>query len=422
MLMNFHMGRIIRLGMINIWRHRMRSILTVLGIVLGVSSVIAMLAIGEGASYEAQEQIKKLGSQNIIIRSVKPPSTEEVGQSNTFYTEYGITYEDAERIQVTIPSVDVMVPQRKIRSELSYKRKQADGNVIGTMPWHPKITNQKVMMGRFFTDLEYEGRKSVCVIGIGLAQKLFSYQYPIGEIVKVKDNYFKIVGIIDDTSQAASSETQAGLYNIYIPLSAAKSRFGEIISNRSSGSSSNEKVELHELIIRVSDLNLVESTSEVIRYTLDKFHKKSDFEIIVPLELLRQARQTERIFSIVLGSIAAISLLVGGIGIMNIMLATVTERTREIGIRRALGAKKKDIVIQFLTETILLSGSGGLIGLVLGISTPFLITYFAGMLTIIKLWSLVGAFGISLLIGIIFGIYPAWRAAQMNPITALRHE
>jgi putative ABC transport system permease protein len=164
------------------------------------------------------------------------------------------------------------------------------------------------------------------------------------------------------------------------------------------------------------------STAEIIRETLQRFHKEDDYEIIVPLQLLSQARQTKRIFNIVLGSIAAISLLVGGIGIMNIMLATVTERTREIGIRRALGAKRSDIITQFLMETILLSGCGGTVGLLLGILLPFLISHFAGMETIIRLWSLICAFGISILIGLIFGLYPAYRAAVMNPITALRHE
>jgi putative ABC transport system permease protein len=183
-----------------------------------------------------------------------------------------------------------------------------------------------------------------------------------------------------------------------------------------------EKVELHQLIVKVERLEEVMKTSQIIQQIFRKFHEKQDYEIVVPLELLRQAQRTKRIFNIVLGSIAAISLLVGGIGIMNIMLASVTERTREIGIRRALGAKRRDIIVQFLTETILLAGCGGLLGVFLGISIPFVITHFTAMKTIIRLWSLGGAFSISLIIGLVFGIYPAYRAAMMNPITALRHE
>jgi len=215
---------------------------------------------------------------------------------------------------------------------------------------------------------------------------------------------------------------QGAALALYIPLTAAKSRFGEIIMTRTSGAFNMEKVELHQLIVKVEKLENVVVTSEIIDELLARNRKKQDYEIVVPLELLRQAERTKRIFNIVLGSIAAISLLVGGIGIMNIMLASVTERTREIGIRRALGAKKRDIIVQFLTETILLSGSGGVIGLLIGITIPFLIEHFAKMETIIRLWSLFGAFGISILIGIVFGIYPAYRAAIMNPITALRHE
>jgi putative ABC transport system permease protein len=244
-------------------------------------------------------------------------------------------------------------------------------------------------------------------------------------VVRIKGDYYKIIGVMEKTgSTPATANTSSSVtpMTLFVPLTAAKSRFGDTIMTRGSGSFSAEKVELHEIIAKVRSISEVMPVSEVIRNLLKRFHKEMDYELIVPLELLRQAERTKRIFNIVLGSIAAISLLVGGIGIMNIMLASVTERTREIGIRRALGAKQRDIIIQFLTETVMLSGSGGVIGLMIGVLIPFLITYFAEMQTIIRAWSLMGAFGISILIGIVFGIYPAYRAAMMDPIAALRHE
>ena len=183
-----------------------------------------------------------------------------------------------------------------------------------------------------------------------------------------------------------------------------------------------ERVQLHQIIVKVDELEQVTETAAILQTMLSLFHKKQDYELVVPLELLRQAERTKRIFSIVLGSIAAISLLVGGIGIMNIMLASVTERTREIGIRRALGAKRRDIITQFLTETVILSGSGGMIGIVIGVTIPFMITKFAHMATIVTLWALLLAFCISAAVGVIFGLYPAYRAANMDPIEALRHE
>ncbi len=416
--------RILILGLMNIWRHRLRSTLTILGIVFGVCSVIAMLAIGEGASYEAQEQIRKLGSNNIILRSVKPPESGSVSQETSRLNEYGLTYKDAERIMSTIPSVEVIVPSRTIRGDVAYLRKKFDANVIGTVPWYLDVSNQQLREGRFINEHEMADSKNVCVLGSPLADRLFPFENPLGKVIQVKDEYYDVIGVMEGEGTAATVKETGGtaLMNLFIPLTAAKNRFGDIIVTRTSGASNAEKIELHEIIVKVIGVQSVMETAGALRQILEKDRKQVDYEIVVPLELLRQAQRTKRIFNIVLGSIAAISLLVGGIGIMNIMLASVTERTREIGIRRALGAKKRDIIVQFLTETILLSGSGGVIGLAIGVLIPFLITYFAEMKTIIRLWSLTGAFGISLLIGVIFGLYPAYRAAMMNPISALRHE
>jgi putative ABC transport system permease protein len=269
---------------------------------------------------------------------------------------------------------------------------------------------------------------SVCVLGAEVASHLFPIYSPIGQTVRVGGNYYKVVGVMLPMAKSGkngekATGTSGGVVNrIYIPLSTSRTRFGETLVKRRSGSMEAEKVALHEVTVKVDNRDEVVNVSLAIKEILERNHKKEDYEMIVPLELLKRAERTKQIFNIVLGSIAAISLLVGGIGIMNIMLASVTERTREIGIRRALGAKRRDIILQFLIETVILSGSGGLLGVVLGVAIPFFVTYFAEMVTIVTFWSPIIAFSISALVGIVFGIYPALRAADMDPVEALRHE
>lgn len=263
-----------------------------------------------------------------------------------------------------------------------------------------------------------------------MVERLFPLEDPLGKDVRVGSSYFRVIGVLEDAAgdsvsgglSVASGVTGTVHNRLYIPLSTARMHYGDILVRRRSGSYESERVELHELTVRVDDPNAVLSVSENIRALLAHTHKKVDYTMIVPLELLNRAEETARIFNIVLGSIAAISLLVGGIGIMNIMLASVTERTREIGVRRALGAKRSDITTQFLVETVILSGSGGLIGVLLGIMIPKLVSAFANMMTIVTLSSAVVAFSISAVVGIVFGIYPAKRAARMDPVEALRHE
>lgn len=424
MIMNVALARrIITLGFKSIWRHRLRSLLTILGIVFGVSSVISMLAIGEGASYETQQQIMRLGSRNIIINSVRPPESEQATAAQTTrLSEYGLKYSDAHVLQSTIPNVQVMVPQREIRAQIMYRRRRIDANIVASVPWMPSVTNQNIVRGRFFTHPEVERYSNVCVITSDLAGRIFQFEDPLGKPIRMRGKSFVVVGIIDSPQSTSGSSSGGGGMNVYIPLTTARERFGDIIRNTSGGSMDIEKIELHRLVVEVDELNHVLPAAEVIENVLSRRRREKDYEIIVPLTLLEQAQRTRRIFNIVLGSIAAISLLVGGIGIMNIMLATVTERTREIGIRRALGAKKRDILIQFVAETILLAGIGGILGLVLGISVPFIITYFSGLTTLIQMWTLLLSFGISLIIGLVFGIYPAVRAANMDPIQALRFE
>ena len=418
----------VRLGFKSLLLHKLRSVLTMLGIIFGVCSVIAMLAIGEGASYEAQEAIKRLGSQNIILRSVKPPEDAKQSGTGAANMEYGLTYDDGSRIQSTIPGVLRVLPVRIIRENVRYARNQVASQILGTLPFYPEIVGVEVVRGRFLTQTDEINHDNVCVLTVGLAQRLFSYQDPLAQSIKVNAFYYRVVGLVREKS-LVEQRTQSGQMegepldnNVYIPLSTARARFGNTIVRRSSSSFEVETVELHQLTVQMRDVAAVETADPQIKSLLARFHKKNDYEAVVPLELLRQAEDTKRRFNIVLGSIAAISLLVGGIGIMNIMLATVTERTREIGIRRALGAKRRHITLQFLVESVVLSIGGGLIGVTAGIIVPFVVTYFTGMITLVTLWSVLLAFGISGAVGILFGLYPAKAAAKLDPIEALRHE
>ncbi len=422
--------RAVALGFKTLWQHRLRSFLTMLGIVFGVCSVISMLAVGEGAGYEAQEQIRRLGSQNIILRSMKPAESERLSSEQSSLMEYGLTYNDMRRIETTIPSVSILAPGRIIRNYVWHATRRVDAEIVGVMPWYTSVRQLRISAGRFFTPLELDGSVNVCILGAAAASRLFPFSSPLGKNVRVDSDYYKVIGVVDTETGASSGSASSGgsqsgqgyAPRIYIPLTAAKSRFGETLVRRSSGSFQAERIELHEAVIQVKRIEDVEETALVIDHILASQRRDKDYEMIVPLELLRQAERTKQIFNTVLGAIAAISLLVGGIGIMNIMLASVTERTREIGIRRALGAKKRDIVMQFLIETVILSGSGGLIGVAVGVAIPIMISRIAHMTTIVTPWAPMLAFSISAAIGIVFGLYPALRAANMDPVEALRHE
>jgi len=431
----FRLKPTIKLSVKSLWLHRLRSILTMLGIIFGVSSVIAMLAIGEGASRHAQEQIGRLGSRNIIIKTVEPPEEQESSGQEQVMREYGLTYVDAERFHNSIPDIEVVVPNRLISQRAWYRNRSVAIEVIGTVPWYPEISTVQVMLGRFLSSIDMHYKQSICAVDERVVNELFVFDDALSQDVKIARDYYRIVGIVsardvgsdiktfDDQVPVAPGQGGANVGSIYVPLTTVKDRFGEMtIELSGSRGGKIEKVELQEIIVKVGAIEDVMPTRDTLETLLSRFHKKDDYQVVVPLELLRQAKRTKLIFSIVLGSIAAISLLVGGIGIMNIMLATVSERTREIGIRRALGAKKCDIIVQFLSETLMLTLAGGLLGISLGCVIPFFITYFGHMPTVITRSSLVLAFGISAAVGITFGLYPAYRAANMDPIESLRHE
>ncbi len=420
-----HLWRTVSLGMKSLWLHKLRSMLTALGVVFGVASVVAMLAIGEGASHEAQEQIRKLGSQNIILESVKPPDNQSgASEARSMVIDYGLTKKDIQQIRGTVPGIEIVVPSRQITETMWHMEKKAEGQIIGALPAYPEMRNRQIVRGRFFSDLELDEHLPVCAITVATQARLFPLSTPIGKSIRVRGFYYKIIGVVADENgntdpAAAGTETTA---QIMIPYTTLLDQFGETFFRYKTGGFEAEKVEFHEAIVRVLEPDQVETRAAAIRQILSTNHKKEDWRIVVPVELLKQAERTKRIFSIVLGSIAAISLLVGGIGIMNIMLASVTERTREIGIRRALGARQSDIVIQFLIETVLLSGIGGVMGVILGVSIPVIVSHAAGVTTVVQIWAPTLAFSISVLTGIAFGIYPARRAARMNPVEALRHE
>ncbi|HNQ87138.1 MAG TPA: ABC transporter permease [Verrucomicrobiota bacterium] len=430
-MLTFQFISTVRLGIKSLMLHKLRSALTMLGIIFGVCSVIAMLAIGEGASYEAQESIKKLGSNNIIVRSLKPPEQaqqQSSGGGRGMQLKYGLTYADAGRLLSTIPGVLRVLPKRIIRENVRFARNEVPCQVVGTLPFYPEVTGASMVSGRFLAYFDEQREENVCVITTGLARRLFPSQNPLQHTVKIDAFYYRVIGILEERSlpeqrtQAGKMEGQPLDNNVYIPLATSRTRFGEVLIRRSAGSFEAEEVQLHEITVQMRDMAAVETADSQVRTLLKHFHDQNDFEVVVPLELLRQAEQLKRRFNIVLGSIAAISLLVGGIGIMNIMLATVTERTREIGVRRALGAKRRDITMQFLVETVVLSIGGGLMGVLIGFVAPSLVTHFTHMKTIITLWSVAVAFGISGAVGIVFGLYPASAAAKLDPIEALRHE
>ncbi|MFA6929765.1 MAG: ABC transporter permease [Lentisphaeria bacterium] len=415
--------RDIQLGVKNLLLHKLRSFLTMLGLVFGVSSVIAMLAVGEGASMEALEQIRKLGSRNIIINAQKPAAEQTATNVRSFLSIYGLLYEDVVRLAETMPTLKRIVPVKVIQKEGRLGKRTMDLRVVGTSADWFSLVSRPLIAGRVITLDDLQQEKNVAVLTEYGARRLMATEAVLGETLRMGSNYYEVIGIVQSESATEGTmQTPDQQTDAYIPLSVAKEHFGDIFTQIKSGSHIREKVELHQLIVEVSDEDMVELTAAAIERQMQLYHGKKDYNISVPLALLKQAEATKRIFNTVLGAIAGISLLVGGIGIMNIMLASVTERTREIGIRRAIGAKQRQIVAQFLIETVVLSLSGGIVGIGLGLLIPWAITRIVGMPTIVSISSLVLSLGISVSVGMIFGIYPALRAARLDPIEALRHE
>jgi putative ABC transport system permease protein len=416
--------RNIRLGIKTLMLHKLRSCLTMLGVVFGVGSVVAMLAVGEGASRDALDQIRKLGSTNIIITSIKPVEDESESTRSPFSINmYGLLYEDEIRAGRTFDTVKRTVPVKVVRKEGRLGQRKLDMRIVGTTADWFDLVQRDVIAGRTLTQRDAGRHAGVVVLTEYGARRLLATEKTIGRSLRIGGEYYEVVGIVkSESGQGGAIQTPDQQIDAYISIKVARERYGDYRTEISAGSLLREAVELHQLIVEVDKPEHVEATAAGLDRMLKRFHPKLDYRISVPLALLRQAEATKRTFNIVLGSIAGISLLVGGIGIMNIMLASVTERTREIGIRRAIGAKRSQIIGQFLVETIVLSTAGGILGVAIGLAIPWTITHVAGMPTVVTGYSLALAVGISVSVGLVFGIYPARHAANLDPIEALRHE
>ncbi|HOA72211.1 MAG TPA: ABC transporter permease [Phycisphaerae bacterium] len=421
----------VRLGLKNIYLHKLRSFLTALGIICGVGAVICMLSIGEGASEAEMALIRLLGTQNVIIQSVRPEGAKDVSEARSNLLEYGLTTKDLELISNTIPSIVRVVPLREVAFEVNYGAIRLPTKVVATPPTFFETIHIEVARGRPLEPIDQANAAKVCVIGDDVRQRLFAYKDPIGECIMVSSEAsglipFEIVGVLRRVQTAGSPSKGIGERNInsevFIPLSTGDARYSDLQIKRSSGSREFSRCMYSDFYVQVESLDYVLPVSEMLARALQVRHDRADYAIHVPRERLRIAEAEKRNRQVTLGCIAGISLLVGGIGIMNIMLATVTERTREIGIRRALGAKRRHITVQFLIEAMVLTTVGGIIGIIAGSLGAHLITSWVGWPTVIHQWTILVSFGLAVAVGVFFGIYPASAAARLDPIEALRHE
>ncbi|MEM0984081.1 MAG: ABC transporter permease [Planctomycetota bacterium] len=436
----------IKLGINNLRLQLLRSILTALGIIFGVAAVITMVGIGEGSTQQALAEIERLGARNIIARSQKPAEAGQNGGGGGFSTlEYGITRADLE-VVLAQPGFEGarIVPLKEVGSEVLQGPLRKVSQAYGTTPDLLDVARLRVAKGRYLVSGDVTNTSLVCVIGHEIARQLFVGEEPLGQTLQIDDKYLEIVGVLEPVGLAggagASLVGRDLNLDVHMPITTAVEVFGDTVTRRGGGSLERTKVEVAEIYLESPTRDLVLSDSARLRRILESRHPgMTDIEMIVPRELLETARKRALTGQWISGAIAGISLLVGGIGIMNIMLATVTERTREIGIRRALGATRKHIVSQFLVETGVLGATGGLIGVALGVGLSLALKYVVPLLpqtpiigkyvpadvelpTTISVWSIIVAFIVAALTGLVFGLYPARKAAKQDPIVALRHD
>jgi putative ABC transport system permease protein len=439
-----------------VFSNKIRSLLTALGIIFGVAAVIAMLAIGNGAQQEILDQIKLVGVNNIVIKPIIEQKEENLEQKDDKKEKKkfspGLTMRDLRSIQQTIPGLKKLSPEIVLETNVTRKGLRRSAKLVGVEPSYFEIYNFDLQEGKFFTPEQIELGHAVCVIGQGLKTRFFPTENPIGKNIKVGTIWLTVVGVLKERFVSKNSISKLGIrdYNmdVYAPLQtilvryrnrdlvtadairlAAMKRQGNVFI--AGGTTPDENAEkeqknyhqIDRLVIQVDETSRLEPSAEVIARMLERRHYDVvDYEIEIPELLLKQQQRTNDIFNYVLGAIAGISLLVGGIGIMNIMLASVLERIKEIGLRLSIGAKKSDVIQQFLFEAILISVSGGLIGIILGVTMAYVVSQFAGIQTIVSFSSILLSFGVAATVGLVFGIAPARRAANQDPITSLRYE
>jgi putative ABC transport system permease protein len=398
----------------NLAVHKLRSALTMLGMIFGVGAVIAMLSIGAGAEKQALEMIERLGLRNVILRSkeMKDEELEEVRKKSQ-----GLSWRDAQAIEDAVPGVELVAGRLEIEPyKVLSATAKTKAKVYGVSFRQAEISRLRLSEGRFFDALDERDHAQVCVIGPGVRRELFGYGPALGSDLKVNDVWLTVVGVLLDEGAATAFEgvsLGATAREIYVPVTTASRKFDRPPL----------KAPLDELIVRLTTEAEPMRTAAVVRELVDRIHGSAgDFDLVVPEALLEQSRRTQRLFSIVMGCIASISLLVGGIGIMNIMLATVLERTREIGVRRAVGARRLDIRNQFIIESFSISALGGVLGIAVGLLIAKAVAAYAGWPTVVTLASIVLSTGVSIAVGLASGIYPAVRAAELDPIDALRYE
>jgi putative ABC transport system permease protein len=416
---------IAHLGLHNLTVHKVRSFLTALGIIFGVMGVMATLAISEGGSRKAQETLRELGSDNIIINSQKPVTDDSKATNMTggWATEYGLTRVDVIRLRTNIPDIRTSAIVHRQRKLARVGARNLNATVLGTQTSYERVARIELRSGRFIVPSDEIDARPVCVLTEALAKKLFLFDDPVHRIVMLGDQPFRVIGVMNGVPATMARLTGSDSDDsLIVPLSTDRDRFGELLSERTSGSITRELVFASQVVLQMKDEQSLIDGAAVARNLLSREHPQVDYSVTVPQELLEQQKEQRRIWNVVLIAISLIALVVGGIGIMNIMLAGVTERTREIGVRRALGAKRADIVMQFLVEAVALSVVGGIIGIGMGMLVPMAFQWAFNIEAVLTTGIIVLPLFVAVLVGLTSGLYPAIRAANLDPINALRHE